>query len=97
MLESRGNEDLSLESRRAHLARGLRRQELDDDLTVERRLRRQKQSAHAAGRELALDDVRVTEGGLQLRAEVNGHGNDVLRGWLRQHIGRAAAEPAECA
>ena len=44
-----------------------------DDLAIERRLGREEQPAHATGGKLALDDVCVTEGPLQLFLKLRRH------------------------
>jgi hypothetical protein len=59
-------------------ARGLRWQQLDNDLSLQRRLSRQEQSAHTAGRWLAPDDI-VTQCRLQLFAKVEHHENKPSR------------------
>ena len=69
MLQLRRDLDLLLEARRAHLARQLGRQHLDDDLPVQRSLRRDEQPAHPAAAQLTLEHVRVAERRLELCRE----------------------------
>jgi hypothetical protein len=58
--------DLLLESRCAHRARLLGRQQLHHDAALQPLLRGEKNSAHTAATELSLYDERVTEGLLKL-------------------------------
>ena len=61
MLQVGGEGDLALESCGAHLARQLRRQDLDDHLPIERPLRGEEEAAHPAGGQLSLDAVGITK------------------------------------
>src|SRR6185312_12542050 len=64
-----------LEAGGADLAGHLRREDLDDDLAIERALGAEEEAAHAAAGELAVDAVCVTERGLEAGGEVGlGHG-----------------------
>ena len=61
MLQLRGDLDLLLEARGAHLARELWRQHLDDDLAIERPLHGHEQPAHPSAAQLALEQICVAE------------------------------------
>ena len=61
MLEVRRDRDLTLESRGVHLSRELGRQDLHDDRTVERQVRREEQPAHPAAGKLSLHAIPVAE------------------------------------
>jgi hypothetical protein len=61
VLQASRDERFTMKPCGAYLARRLGRKQLDHHLALERRLGREEQAAHTAGRQLALDDVVVTE------------------------------------
>ena len=61
MLQVRGDFAFALEARCHHVAGEFGRQYLDDDLAVEREIRRAKQSAHASTAQLFVDAIGVGE------------------------------------
>jgi hypothetical protein len=73
VLQARRHQHLAPEALRAHRAHGLGGEQLDDHLPLERRLGRQEQAAHAAGRELALERVAFADRLLELVLKRGGH------------------------
>src|SRR4051812_30872355 len=61
VLQSGDELDLAMEAVEAHAAADVGRQQLDDDLSIEPALGREKDVTHPAATELALDGVGVTE------------------------------------
>jgi len=64
MLQVGGELDLLPEARLAHFAGQFGREQLDDDLAVQRRLGREEHAAHPTAAELLLDVVGIAEGTL---------------------------------
>ena len=79
MLKAGRHEHLTAEALGAHLALEVGREQLDDDLSLERGLGRQEQAAHTAGRELVLECVALAECVLQLILKRSGHCPTSLR------------------
>ena len=79
LLQPRRRRDLAREALGAHAGRQLGRQDFHHDLAAQCVLTRHEHARHAAATELTLEGVAVTEGGLELGAEV-GHSVGVKRG-----------------
>lgn len=74
MLEPRKQMHFALKPISAHRPDVVGREHLDDDLAIERRLRREEDAAHSSAVEFAIDPVRVTERALQLFPQIeSGH------------------------
>src|SRR6185437_6220988 len=87
-----------LEAGGADLAGHLRREDLDDDLAIERALGAEEEAAHAAAGELAVDAVCIAERGLEAGKQVGlRHGGKVTReaAWCARGAPRLREAPRE--
>jgi hypothetical protein len=73
MLQPCRERDLSLEALGAHRVRGLWREYLEDDVSAERHLGGEEDTAHPAPSELSLERVRSADSSLQLFPEIGAH------------------------
>src|SRR5215813_2164134 len=73
MLQSRGEQNLALESLDIHSRGKVGSDHLDDDASAERRVGCKEDTRHPAAAELAFEPVRVTEGLLERVAKRSGH------------------------
>jgi hypothetical protein len=101
-LELRGQHDLALETFGRDRGGYLRRQELDDDTPIELFVARDEDARHATAAELALEDVLVSEVGLEVVEQVRHrvqHTPGTRRvnagGWLSTTVWTARPQPTD--